>query len=287
MTLTDYLLLLPVGLFAGACGGLLGIGGSIVMIPAMVLLYGGDQQHLYQAAAMIVNFFIVGPSVIRHQQARATIRSITRWMIPGAIVGVVCGVYLSELAVFRGAGQGYLQIAFAVFLTYVLIYNVARLASQSRMQPVTDESTSRFSRALIFVGIGLPTGSLGGLLGIGGGLYAVPTQQVCLRIPLRNAIANSAVTMLWSSFVGAAFKASQLGSHGHRWTEALLVAAFLIPTAMTAAWFTARKVHEWPVKVIRVAFCLLLAYAAFELMQTGWKQISHERFQSAAIDTAR
>ncbi len=39
----------------GLFGGLLGLGGSTIMIPALVMVFG-ENQHLYQAAAMICNF---------------------------------------------------------------------------------------------------------------------------------------------------------------------------------------------------------------------------------------
>ena len=85
MDFAYYLLLIALGLVAGGSGGLLGIGGSLVMIPGMILLFGAegrqagqDPQHLYQAAAMIVNFFVVLPAVVRHSQARATIPFVIR-----------------------------------------------------------------------------------------------------------------------------------------------------------------------------------------------------------------
>ncbi len=54
-----------IGLVAGILGGLLGIGGSLIIIPGMVIYmshtaagYHGIDQHLLQAAAMIVNVFV-------------------------------------------------------------------------------------------------------------------------------------------------------------------------------------------------------------------------------------
>ncbi len=274
MAWMEYLLLVPVGLFAGFTGGLLGIGGSVVMIPAMVLIHGGERQHLYQSAAMLANFFVVAPAVVRHAQARATLRPITRWMVPGAIIGAVAGVLLSELPVFRGSGQGYLQIGFGGFLAYVLGYNIKRLATQTRFPKLSDEDAAGRSKAATFCFVGLPSGLLSGLLGIGGGLFAVPAQQVCLRIPIRNAIANSAVMILWASVVGAAFKTAHLSTHGHSWAQSLAFTAFLAPPAMLGAYYSAAKVHVWPVKLVRAAFSVLLAYVLIRMILTGWGQVS-------------
>ena len=270
----EFLMLLPLGLLAGTSGGLLGIGGSVVMIPGMVLLFGPNREHLYQATAMIVNFFVVAPAVVRHLRARATFRPVTRLMIPAAILGAVAGVYLSELPVFRGAGQGYLQILFALFLGYVIADNLWRLRSRRPMPPMNEADSARVSKPLILTIVGLPTGLLAGLLGIGGGVYAVPTQQVFCRIPLRNAVANSAATILWSSVVGAVVKNLALTSHGQSWSQAVLMAVCLVPTAMVGSWYAAGKVHQWPVGVIRTAFVALLLYCGARLLMVGWGQVS-------------
>lgn len=270
----EYLMLLPVGLVAGAGGGLLGIGGSVVVIPAMALLFGQEKEHLYQATALIVNVFLVAPAVVRHMQANATFRSMTRFMIPGAVAGALAGVYLSELPVFRGPGQGYLQVMFALFLGYVIGHNLWRLWHTRRLPAIKESDAARFSKPLIFSIIGLPAGMLSGLLGIGGGTYAVPAQQVCFKVPLRNAVANSAATIMWSSVVGAIFKSASLSSHGYSWRDAVLMAVCLIPTSMVGAWYSAGKVHQWPVGVIRVVFVALLLYCGTKMFMMGWAQAS-------------
>ena len=53
----DPLLLLGIGFAMGFGGGLVGIGGSMIMIPLMVICFG-ENQHLYQAVAMICNVFV-------------------------------------------------------------------------------------------------------------------------------------------------------------------------------------------------------------------------------------
>ena len=270
---SDLLALLLLGLLAGASGGLLGIGGSTVMIPGMVLLFGADRQHLYQASAMIVNFFVVAPAVLQHENAGATFRHVTRWTIPSAIVGALAGVWLSERAIFHGSGQGYLQIGFAAFLFYVVIYNLARLRSGRRLPKMDESDAVRLSPAKILALVGLPAGLFGGLLGVGGGLIAVPAQQLFLRIPLTNAIANSASTILWSSVVGAVAKNAGHARHGFTLGQSALLALCLAPTAMLGAWYTAPRVHRWPVGIIRMAFVALLLYCGVRLYLAGWRQV--------------
>lgn len=274
LTLPGIATLLCLGLVAGASGGLLGIGGSLVMIPGLVLLFGPQQQHLYQASAMIVNVFVVAPAVVRHWLARATLRPVTRWMIPSAVAGAIIGVIISEQPIFHGPGQGYLQITFAAFLGYVVIYNLVRLGRRGSTERMREADAITLSKPRIVGLVGLPTGMLGGILGIGGGLLAVPSQQVTLNIPLRNAIANSAATILWSSLFGAIVKNAAIHRHGFTLTDSVLIAACLIPTAMVGSWFAAGKVHQWPVRIIRLIFVAVLLYCGFRVFLAGWGQVN-------------
>jgi uncharacterized membrane protein YfcA len=262
--------LIVVGLAAGAFGGLMGIGGSVVMIPALVILHGASQQHLYQASAMIVNFFVVAPAVVRHRMATAELRAVTRWMAPSAVAGAILGVVVSDLPVFQGRGQGYLQIVFGVFLLYVLAYNLYRLGQGKRLAKMSEQEAAGLSKWRVVWLVGLPAGLLGGLLGVGGGLVAVPAQQVALRVPLTSAIANSASTILWSSVVGAVVKNYSLSQHGFGVGRSVMLALCLAPAAMVGSWWSSARVHRWPVGIIRIAFSVLLGYGSFKMLTAGW-----------------
>ena len=102
-----------VGLFAGLLGGLLGIGGSLVMIPALVVLFGqgtaepvaagtfrGLNQHIYQAAAMVVNILVAIPATFSHTRAKAVMPGVIRPMLPASMIAIVGGVAASNLPVF-------------------------------------------------------------------------------------------------------------------------------------------------------------------------------------------
>ena len=95
-----------IGMVAGTLGGLLGVGGSVVMIPALALLFGtGKNQHLYQAAAMTANIAVALPAAARHRKAGALRPQVLRWMLPIALISIVLGVLASNLPVFKG-GEG-------------------------------------------------------------------------------------------------------------------------------------------------------------------------------------
>ncbi|HRX83628.1 MAG TPA: sulfite exporter TauE/SafE family protein [Phycisphaerae bacterium] len=269
------LLLCLIGFFAGVLGGLLGIGGSIVMIPAMTELLG-PQQHLYQAAAMIVNFFVVLPAVIQHHRAGAIMGGVVRRMAPMAVVAVVLGVGASEWSVFRGRGQAWLVLLFAAFLCYVAVRNLLKLRRSEQHHAAEgapfDPQRDGWKAALV---AGLPTGFVGGLLGVGGGIVCVPFQNRFLNIPLRNAIANSAATILTLSLIGAFTKNWALATQHPQYTvaEPLKLAGMLIPTAMVGAWIGSRLTHVLPIRALRIVFTVFLFVAALRMAWHGYDDL--------------
>ena len=76
----DYFIYAAIGLVMGLFGGLLGIGGSVVMIPAMMIFFKPN-QHLYQAAAMICNFFVAFSACLVHKKARVLIVDVIKWLM--------------------------------------------------------------------------------------------------------------------------------------------------------------------------------------------------------------
>jgi uncharacterized membrane protein YfcA len=55
--------LLLIGLVAGVAGGMFGIGGGAIMVPAMVLLLGLDQKFATAIAAQILPIGLLGAAV--------------------------------------------------------------------------------------------------------------------------------------------------------------------------------------------------------------------------------
>ncbi len=270
-------LLIPaaIGLLAGLLGGLLGIGGSIVIIPALVLYlghtgrYAGSTQHLLQAAAMICNVFVAAPAVLAHRRARAIIGSVVVFLVPAALAGILLGVRVSNTAMFARHQGVYLAMVFAGFMVYVAGYNTWRLCTNTDLEHGFDQRAK--PGAAPVAAVGLVMGFAAGLLGIGGGALCVPMQQVLLRIPLRRAIANSAVTILCVSPIGALFKNATLDHHGIEVSESLRLALLLIPTAIVGSYLGGRLTHALPRRVLRLVFIVFMVTMAYMMFDRAWE----------------
>ncbi len=291
-TVLDYALVAVIGLVAGTLGGMLGVGGSVVMIPGLTLVFG-FAQHLYQAAAMAANVAVSIPAALRHKKAGAILPGVLRFMLPAAVVFVVVGVALSNLPVFAGpAGGRWLGRLLAVFLGYVIVVNVSRLRSEWKNarrnkpregeppaeQSLEPESVPTPSPVLTLL-VGAVMGLIAGLLGIGGGAVAVPLQQAVLKLPLRNAIANSSAVICLSAAIGAVYKNATLAQHAAvtppaengdgtatlSWVSGVTLAALLAPTAWVGGRLGAALTHRLPIRYVRLAFIVLMIVAAVRM----------------------
>lgn len=259
--------LFTIGLIAGVLGGLLGIGGSIIIIPALTILYG-ENQHLYQASAMICNFFVSAAAIIAHWKAETFDKTVLKWMAPSAILGILAGVALSNCPFFAGENSYLLARVFGAFLVYVAVYNIRHLYLYCWGKDIKLHGPSAASRTRwILCGFcGVSTGLAAGLLGIGAGTVATPLQQLLLRMPLREAISNSAAVIVAIAWLGAIYKNLTLAQHGLHWSSSFHIAIFIIPGSIAGGYIGGHLMHILPRNFVRFAFIFICAAAALKLL---------------------
>tara|TARA_Y100001933_G_scaffold259650_1_gene310028 strand:+ start:140 stop:1003 length:864 start_codon:yes stop_codon:yes gene_type:complete len=259
----EILALLLLGFCAGSLGGLLGIGGGVLTIPALSILFGHD-IHLAQAASMNVVVFVAIPAAIRHYRQSTLPIGLLRSVIPLGIAGIVLGVLLNNIIPTTP-----MEKIFGVFLLYVIGVNCRKLVVG---KPIGVDAVARNSPSRGAV-VGATAGFGAGLLGIGGGLITVPlSQQVC-RLTLQHAIAVSACLMSFTSVIGAAVKDSTLHLIADQATgdplrafDALQMSFWIIPTAMVGSWMGARLTHILPVRAIRILFIIVMMIGAGKML---------------------
>lgn len=248
------------GLAAGLVGGLAGVGGSMVMIPGLHLVYGDDPasiHHVYMAAGMTVNVAVSAPAAIQHAKAGAVRKDLLPVALSSAILAMAVGVLISN-RIDAEALKVLLGVAIILYCGYLAL-RTARNAAEP------DPGVERSGSTRVAMSGGL-AGLIGGLLGLGGGIVFVPTLQALCRVPMRQAIATSSAVICVTSAVGAAIKLNTLAAHGQSMTSALVLAALLAPTAIIGGKLGAKLTHALPLQVVRLAITVLLLAAALRLM---------------------
>jgi uncharacterized membrane protein YfcA len=250
------------GLFAGVLGGMLGVGGAIIVIPGLTWILGHN-QHAYQATAMITSVAVSLPAAVKHYREGAVVLRVLRWMAPFAMVFVMIGVVISNSPWFAGPEGGiWLGRLLCVFLIYEIGLNGYRLWKPDVWESM-DESPY-ITRGRV-AAVGSTTGLFGGLLGVGGGVIAVPLQQVLLRLPLRSCIANASAVICTSSTVGAVWKNSTLSEHGLDWRYSVCLAMMLAPSCWLGGHLGASLTHRLPIRHVRAVFIVLMSLAAYKM----------------------
>jgi uncharacterized membrane protein YfcA len=120
MSATDILILLLIGLGAGTLAGLLGIGGGVLMVPAMVLISGFD-QHVAQGTSLLVIIPAAALGSFTHyRHGRLALReaaALAAGGVVGALLGSATALSLDEELLQRLFAALILVVALRMLLT--------------------------------------------------------------------------------------------------------------------------------------------------------------------------
>ena len=172
--------------------GLLGIGGGVVLVPAMVYLLHYD-QHLAQGTSLFILFPPIGLGALRgywkngQVDLRAGIISAVGFLLGGYIGGRVAVPMSSK----------YLQAVFGCFLMLSAILLLAKTRRGRRREKQSGEkSKQRYTRdAGVFVLAGF-CGVAAGMVGIGGGVLLVPLLGLLFGFGQHRAQGTSLVALI-------------------------------------------------------------------------------------------
>lgn len=260
--------LLGVGLFAGAVGGMFGIGGGVVVIPSLLFLLGAERfgpgsLHLYKLAAQLAAILLSTPSAIRHLRAGAVVRGFVPSIVGFAAAGVLVGV----AGAYAFAGE-HTYVLRRVFGGFMVVSVGTVMWQQWRGQSSRVDRCPAPARAWrVGLTVGGPAGLVAGLLGVGGGIWAGPAQQLLLGINVRNAIANSACMVAFLAPIAALMQGISVWNMDElRLMDGVWLAVFLGPAGALGAWLGAWLTHVTPVGRVRDLFYAVLILSGLRLL---------------------
>jgi uncharacterized membrane protein YfcA len=253
--------LVALGVFAGFLAGLLGIGGGMLMVPILTMVFDGEgvaadaAVKMAIATSMATIMFTSLSSVRAHHRKGAV-----RW---GIVAGMAPGIFLGGLVGGAGVfalvkGQA-LALFFALFVGWSAFNMLRRRQAQAHRQ-----MPGWPAQAAAGSGIGL----VSGLVGAGGGFLSVPFMAWG-NVPIHQAIATSAAlgfpTALANTLgyvIGGRHMAPLLpGAFGYLYLPALAVISC---ASVALAPLGARAAHALDVAQLKRIFAgLLLVLAAY------------------------
>lgn len=251
------------GAFAGLASGLFGIGGGVVVVPALAYIFKHNYlvpesmtMHVAAATSLAVMIFTSQSTIRAHHRKGKVLWSIFSMMFGGIVLGTILGVMMAHYV-----PTNILKIIFGFFLLVVAGEMVVNLKVQRpRKRPAWWFHSSVSS--LI--------GFKSGLLGVGGGTVVIPYLSWC-GVNTRKIAALSALCTLTVSIVGtivfiiSTYHVSNLPPYATGyvyWPAVILIA---IPSMFFAPIGT-KISYNLPIKKLKMAFTIILILTAIDLI---------------------
>lgn len=234
---------LALGLFVGVVLGLVGGGGSIIAVPALV--YGVGMSP---AQAIPTSLLVVGASSLAALIPR--LREGINWPVVLLVGAAGIPAAWGGTAIGRLLDPNILMLAFAALMV------IAGIRMLTRTRETDGSCSTGPNRAFRTcapkaVGVGLLVGFLTGLLGVGGGFLITPALTLFLGLRMKQAVGSSLTIIVINSVAG-------FSAHAAGFTIAWpTVLAFAIP-AILGSLVAARLARRLKENHVRISFAVLI-----------------------------
>jgi hypothetical protein len=258
------------GVVGGVMAGLLGVGGGIVIVPALYValtLVGMDPAITMQVAvgtSLATIVFTSLSSAIGHHRKGAIDFALLRLWGPSILAGVLIGAALG------GIVSGLILVAvFAVISALVALDMITR-------SPVGGTEPRDLPRT-VWATLGVVAGAISAMMGIGGGTVCVPLLNF-LGYDIRRAVGTSAAIGFIIGLPGAVvyaatgWQAEGLLPFSLGYVN-VLAAAVIIPLAAAFARVGVAIAHSIPRRALRMAFGIFLALTSLRMFSDLFGQI--------------
>lgn len=255
-----------VGVAAGLLSGTLGLGGGVVVVPALLYLFGvmgfNSQTLAQQAiATSLATIAITSISAIAsHHRLRLLRAALVRPLVPGVALGAFSGALLASAMPGLVLTRLFGVLAVVVALQALLSGRRKQAAGLGEALP----------GAPVVMGAAVVIGTLAGMFGIGGGSLTVPLLNGLWRVRIQEAVAASAACGLpiaLAGCVGFIWSGRELelpaGSIGFVYLPAVVG---IVVTSFPLAWLGAHVAHRLPALTLKRIFSGVLLLIGLKLV---------------------
>ncbi len=268
------LIVFAISLCAGFLGSLLGLGGGLIVVPALTLILGVDIRLAIGASIVSVIATSSGAAAAFIRDRLANIR-VAMFLEVGTAAGAITGAYLagvipprilfllfgliiaySAFAMIRGRKKSQDEIEagpWALRLNLRSSYYDDAAGEHVDYQPVR----ARLGLALMYV-----AGTVSGLLGIGSGALKVPAMDLAMALPIKVSTATS-------NFMIGVTAAASAGVYFSRGQIDPFIAAPVALGVLGGAYFGAHTLGRIGSRAVRVIFVVVLVIISTQMLWKG------------------
>lgn len=253
------------GAFAGVCAGLFGVGGGMIIVPALVWIFTAQgyapEAIVHMAVGTSLATIVVTSisSLTAHHKRGAVRWDIWRNMTIGLVIGSLLGAAIAEK--IQGNVLQLLIGTAAILIGLKLFFAKANLTQQAKALPQRG----------VQIEAGFIIGTASAIFGIGGGSLTVPFLNYA-GLKIQQAVGTSAACGLPIAIAGAigfAYFGSQSGVNLPVGTLGFVhITAFVCVsiTSFMTAKLGAKLAHALPAATLKRCFGILLLVAGGQLI---------------------
>ena len=263
MTVTVLLLYLAAGMASGLLAGLFGLGGGVVVVPALLYIFPHDpalrhaaaHMHLALATSMATILLSSTAASLAHHHQRAVLWPMVIRMLPGCLIGTS----IASLLITRIPGA-YLKGIFMLFELYVA--TVLLLGKQPAPRHADRQDLPRYAGFA-----GAVIGFFSTLLGAGGGSLTVPYLHQA-GFPMPHVVATSSVFTALMALMATTWFVTQPGPDNIPGAMGLIYGPALVAVglaSMACAPLGAQLAHRLPAHIMRRTLAVVFYIVAGDI----------------------
>jgi hypothetical protein len=272
-----------VSLAAGILGSLLGLGGGIIVVPALTLLLHVHIRYAIGASIVAVIATSSGAAAAYVRERMTNLR-VAMFLEMATTAGALTGAYLAGVLAGRwlylifGLVLGYSALAmFRRRRAWIDAHPAVSVGSDGRRRGLADtlrlhdsywdealreEVTYRVQRPGLGLALMYVAGTVSGLLGIGSGALKVPAMDLAMGLPMKVSTATS-------NFMIGVTAAASAGVYFSRGDVDPFVAAPVAAGVLVGATAGSRWLGRIQSATIRALFVAVLAWVSLEMLLRG------------------
>jgi len=264
-----------VAISAGVMGSILGLGGGIILVPVLTLLFGIPMRTAVAASTVSIIATSTGAAVSFLQDRLSNVR-VAMWLEMGTATGALTGALVAGYL-----NQRMLFILFGALLAYSG-YSMLNARATERPRRVVPDRISRrlnlggsyhdqalgqhveyqVTRSVPGLILMYFSGAAAGLLGIGAGIFKVPAMDQVMGLPFKVSTATS-------NFMIGVTAASGAVVYFVRGDVDPLVTGPVVLGVLFGALVGARLMVRMKATTIRRLFIPLILYTAIVMIYKG------------------
>jgi uncharacterized membrane protein YfcA len=265
-------LLFAASVAAGLLGAMTGLGGGVVIVPVLALLFKVDIRYAIGASLVSVIATSSGAAIAYVREGLSNIR-VGMFLEVATTLGAVLGAYLAAkisghwIAIIFGVVLLYSAISsFRSNVDHLVPIQPGTLASKLELtgRYTTADGTHAYSAERVPFGFGLMfgAGTLSGLLGIGSGAVKVLAMDQVMRLPFK-------VSTTTSNFMIGVTAAASAGIYLSRGYIDPTIALSVMLGVLCGSLLGTRVLVKARVSMLKQVFALVVVVLGIEMIYSG------------------